>query len=271
MKKLETVSFVCTLYNHSEEMVQRLIDSIDNILQYCPFFDYEIILWENGASYSKSTNEYSNIYKFNNMSKSVNTYATSENLGYCGGNNKAIEHAKGDYIIITNPDIIFTESLCIDWLVGTSKMHNCISGRLIGTEKWYTYASSFPTDKKYDPKELPFFYDQPTLTKPGNWKSFKYIDGCLFCIPKTVWKEIGGFDEDLFPGYFGENSLCFQAFLKGFQIKECNIEKLFKHSGIVRSPMEMQRIKNWSKDAREKFYEKYALPNWDKFLEYLKL
>jgi hypothetical protein len=264
MKKLETISFVCVLYKHSEEMIQRMIDSIDNVLQYCPFFDYEIVLWENGIEDDKCL-----VYE--GMSNSVKACAIDQNLGYCGGNNKAINVAKGDYIIVTNPDIIFTDSLCIDWLVGTSKMHNCISGRLIGTEKWYTYASSFPTDKKYDPKELPFFYDQPTLTKPGNWKSFKYVDGCLFCIPKNVWEEIGGFDEDLFPGYFGENSLCFQAFLKGFQIKDCNIEKLFKHSGGVRSPMEMQQIKDWSKAAREKFYEKYALSNWDKFLEYLRL
>lgn len=264
MKKLETISFVSVVYKHSKAMIQRLVDSIDNVMQYCPFFEYEIIIFENEASDG-------NHLEYEKLSDSVKSYRSPNNLGYCGGNNAAIEYSEGDYIIVVNPDIIFTESLCIDWLVGTSKMHNCISGRLIGTEKWYTYASSFPTDKKYDPKDLPFFYDQPTLTKSGNWKSFRYVDGCLFCIPKQVLYDIGGFDEDLFPGYFGENSLCFQAFLKDVSIKDCNIEKFFKHAGGVRSPKDMEQIKVWSKEARSVFYEKYALPNWDKFLEYLRL
>ena len=264
MKILETVSFICTVYEHPTDLIKRVIDSIDNVMQYCPFFDYEIIIWANGDN----SHEY---LEYEKLSDSVKVYSDHKNFGYCGGNNRAVRYSKGGYLIITNPDIIFTESLCIDWLVGTSKMHNCISGRLIGTESWYTYAASFPTDQKYEPDNLPFFYDQPTLSMPGKWKAFKYIDGCLFCIPRSLWDDIGGFDENVFPGYFGENILCYKAFSKGYTIKECNIEKMFKHAGGVKSPIQMKKVKTWSKEGREYFYQEYALKDWDNFIKYLNL
>lgn len=258
----ETISFVCVIYKHPIDMIQRMVDSIDLVMQYCPFFEYEIILLDNDASDNKHL-------EYEKLSESVHAYSSETNIGYCGGNNKAVEYSGNDYIIVINPDVILTDSLAIDWMVGTCKMHNCISGKLVGTQQWYTYTSSFPTDKQYNPMELPFFFSEPTLNKPGAWKPFRYIDGCLFCIPKSVWNDIDGFDEDIFPGYFGENVLCFKAFLKGYDIKDCNIGKCFTHAGNVKSPQMVQMVMNWSKIGRQLFYSKYALPNWDQFLEYL--
>ena len=147
-------------------------------------------------------------------------------------------------------------------------MSNSISGKLVGTTSWYTYSSSFPTDKKYEPTELPFYYNESTLEKPGKWKIMKYIDGCFFGISRKNFDIIGGFDEEIFPGYFAENVLCFKAYLNDIPIKDCNLEELYKHEDS-KTISRQELVKKWSKSGRELFYSKYALPNYDKFLEYL--
>ena len=256
---LHTVDFISVTYNHPSKMVQEMVDSIRTVMQYCPHLEYKIIIQDNSDTKKE---------KINVIERCDNVNFSSTNLGYCGGNNTAIEHSSAEYIVIVNPDIKINNSLCVDWMIGTAKLYDCIVGRLVGTNKWYTYSSSFPTDKKYDPKQLPFFYDQPTLPKPGNWRPFKYIDGSLMCFNKKIWKDIGGFDEDIFPGYFGENTFVFNAFLKGYKIRDARIEKYYDHTSVHKH-QKMDQIKIWSQQGRELFYEKYALINWAKFLEYL--
>lgn len=255
---LHTIDFVTVVYNHQSEMIQEMVDSIRNVMQYCPHFDYGVIIQDNSDDEKETLKV-----------KGCDTISLSTtNFGYCGGNNRAIEKSSAEYIIIINPDIKITNSLCVDWLIGTSKLYNCISGRLIGNNNWYTYAASFPTDKKYEPEKLPFFYDQPTLPKPGNWKAFKYIDGSLMCFSKKLWENVGGFDEKIHPGYFGENTFSFNAFLNGFSIHDAHIGKYFTHTSIHKKQI-VNQIKKWSQQGREYFYKYYALPNWDKFIEYL--
>jgi len=252
-----TVSFVSVLYNHSETLVQRCIDSIHNVMQYCHYFDYDIILINNLDTKK---------YELNGEYRLIDSI---KNLGYCGGNNLAIQNSNSEYIIILNPDIKLTNSLCIDWLIGTCKLNNSISGRLIGTNEWYTYASSFPTDKKYD--ILPFYFNEPTLIKPGNWKSFKYIDGCLMVFSKSIWEDVEGFDEDIFPGYFGENVFAFKTYLKykKFILSDCKINNTYIHDNNDSTFNSPENIIKWTKESRQIFYNKYANNNWDLFLEYL--
>lgn len=249
------ISFITVIHNHSPEMIMRMLSSLYNNIRYCPWFDSEVLLYfGDGQS-----------YEFDN----VKTY-TGSNLGYCGGNNYLIDQSTGDYVIIVNPDVVFNNSLCFDWMIGTSRLYDCISGKLNGTKEWYTYPSSFPTDKKYDPKQLPFYYNEDTLSKPGNWKPMRYIDGCLMCFSRQLYNDVGGFDTNIFPGYFGENVFCFNAFLKGYNIHPAHVRNLYTHVEDGSDSSDSDKIE-WARVAREYFYEKYALPNWSKFIEYLNL
>jgi len=258
---MKDISFVITTYNHSEQLVKRCIDSIYNVMQYCYYFDYDIKLVNNlpDINYSSLKND------------KVRIINSSKNLGYCGGNNLGIKNSNSKFIILLNPDVKITNSLAIDWMIGTCKLYNCISGRLIGTNNWYTYSSSFPTDKKYIDIPLPFYFNEPTLIKDGDWKSFKYIDGCLMAFEKQIWEDLEGFDEDIFPGYFGENTFAFKSYLKynKFILYDSSINNLFEHSDNDSTFNTLSNIITWTKESREKFYSKYALNNWDKFIEYL--
>lgn len=256
------ISFVIVIYNHSESLVQRCITNIHNVMQYCNYFEYDIILVNN-----------LNTKNYNNLNLPFKLFNNPINSGYCGGNNIGIKNSNSEYIIVLNPDIKIISSLCIDWLIGTCKLNNSISGKLIGTTSWYTYAASFPTDKKYENEPLPFFFNEPTLSKPGNWKSFKYIDGCLLAFSKSIWEDVGGFDEEIFPGYFGESAFCFSAYLKynKFILSNINFSDTYIHKDNDSTHNDPIDIIDWTKGSRQLFYTKYALNNWDKFINYLNI
>lgn len=260
---METVSFICTVYNHDLELVQRMINSVDQAMLYRKEFKYDFIIVNN------SEEEQVNYSDLNSFTNNILHVRSDTNSGYCGGNNLGIKSSESEYIFIINPDIIIENSLCIDWMLGFSKLNNSISGWLIGTNEWYTYASTFPTESQYDPSALPFYPNEPTLEKPGRWRSFRYIDGSFMCFPRNLAIDIGGFDEDIHPGYFGENVFCFKAFLAGYKIDNSRTKDMYLHKHGHRTPEQEAKVYAWSKIGRELFYKKYALTNWDKFIEYM--
>ena len=88
------VSIIILNYNAGN----LLLDCVDSI-QQTNYDNYEIIVVDNNST-DESHVECSK--KFPTISLIQNT----ENLGYCGGNNVGIKDAKGDYIIILNPDTL---------------------------------------------------------------------------------------------------------------------------------------------------------------------
>ena len=252
------VSFVCVIYNHSQSLVQRCINSIHENMKNVDLLFYDIIIVNNNAL----INNY-------NFKGPHNLITPNTNTGYCGGNNIGISSSKSDYIIIINPDIKLLNSKGIERMIQACN-NNYISGRLVGAQKWYAYPASFPTDKKYVNCDLPYYMWEHTLDKPGNWRAFKYIDGSLMAFPKSLWKDIGGFDEDFFPGYFGETAFAFKAYLKygNFILQDCDIENTYLHDNND-ARLDMSVIDPLTQNMRLLFYYKYALNNWDKFKKYL--
>ena len=88
------VSIIILNYNAGN----LLIDCIDSI-QKTNYENYEIILVDNDSqddSHLKCSKKFPNICLIENK----------ENLGYCEGNNVGLRKAKGDYIVILNPDTL---------------------------------------------------------------------------------------------------------------------------------------------------------------------
>lgn len=259
------VSFVVVTY----DKLDKLDEVIKGIGDNCPY-EYEIILVDNGdkglQDYLKIPEKHMNkngLYEWEKSNIKVLGYTS--NLGYSGGNNAGIEfsNSKHDYFVIVNPDLIIKDENCIKRLIQYAGK-DCISGKLVGTNDWYTYPASFPTYKIAG--EIPFFYDTPTHNMPG-WMPMPYIDGSLMCFSRKIYEDTGGFDTNLPEKvYFDEAPLLFKAFLKGYQIRDARIDGFFDHK---HTDYDIGNVANWTKNNRQYFYEEYALKNWSLFLSYL--
>ena len=263
MKIKTLVSFIIVTYNHSEELIINLISNILSMQPYCPLFEFEIVLINNGDL----TYDITSCKTFNNIIH----VKTNTNLGYCGGNNYGMHLANGKSIIICNPDITFKESLCIDWLVSYSLFKNAIVGSYRDGITWLTYPSMFPTDRIYEADELPFVYFENPITKypEQQWKSMPFVDGSLMCFPRHLYTSVISFDDDIFPGYFGENTFQFKAHLSGYKTINVPISNLYSHNTNSDNQYTIDQKIKWTKDARSLFYQKYAIPHYKEFLNYL--
>lgn len=100
---------IIVLNHNAGDLVVNCIDSILKTIDY----DIEVILVDNSSSDGshKVCKE-----KF----PKIKLIENAENLGYCVGNNIGINHAKGEFIVILNPDTIVEPN----WLVELFKAYS---------------------------------------------------------------------------------------------------------------------------------------------------
>ena len=200
----ELVSIIILNYNAGE----LLLDCVNSIMQ-SNYKQFEIIVVDN-ASADNSHIECKE--KFTE----INLIENKENAGYCEGNNVGIRQAKGEYVVILNPDTIVDP----DWL----------NGLIQGYEKY--------GEGLYQPKFLTTS-DHSVLMSSGNMIQifgFGYSRGkgqvdtkqfekhetigfasgtCLFTRLEVI-KKIGMFDSFLF-AYLDDLDLGWRALLLGIK------------------------------------------------------
>lgn len=156
--------------------------------------------------------------------------ASPQNLGFAAGVNLAAEAAKGEYLLLLNPDTVVHED-AIQALVRFARSRpqgGIYGGRTLdpdGTVNpgscwgaptlWSLFCfatlltTAFRTTALFDPESL------------GGWKrdSVREVDvvtGCLLLAPRTLWQELGGFDTRFF--MYGEDAdLTLRAWAHGYR------------------------------------------------------
>ncbi|MDC0856989.1 glycosyltransferase family 2 protein, partial [Candidatus Nitrosopelagicus sp.] len=104
MDKVSLVSIIVLNYNAG----QLLLNCVDS-LKKSTYSNLEIIVVDNISSDGSQT-------KCKEKFPNIRLIQNKKNLGYCGGNNIGIKEAKGEYIVILNPDTII-EPNCIEELI----------------------------------------------------------------------------------------------------------------------------------------------------------
>ena len=260
------ISIVTVLYNHTQEHVDYWLENLLKLFYYLKTYNIEIILINNNSDTIYNFDKYLDNYK-------IRYTNLSENLGYCGGNNFGINLSLNDYILILNPDVYIKNSLVIDWLYSALQFNFGISGMYRDGINWLTYPAMFPTISKFENEKLPFCYNENPLSsnlKSLKWKSLPFIDGCIMMFPKSIFSKVS-FDDNIFPGYFGENTFQFKCQLEfpNFKLINVPIEKYIIHDSKSDSAYSLESKIDWTEKSREYFYKTYVLPNYDFFLSKL--
>ncbi|GAA0872163.1 glycosyltransferase family 2 protein [Gangjinia marincola] len=155
----------------------------------------------------------------------VNQILLPENYGYAGGYNHAVRHIKEEILILLNSDVEVTK----EWLFPLAAAFNAEESTAILQPKLLDY-----TRKNYfeyagaaggfiDQLGYPYCRGRifDTLEKDtGQYDdstSIFWASGACFCIRKSVFEQLGGFDEDFF-AHQEEIDLCWRAHQHGFEV-----------------------------------------------------
>lgn len=258
------LSVIIVSYNAMDFLVKCL----DSLQKHLPK-NSEVIVFDNNSP----DREIENIAE---DYPSMQFILNPENLGFGRANNRAVNQAKGEWILILNPDTVIYE----DFFPALFNYANSVENLgAIGVRMLDGNGDFLPESKRNIPSPYASFsklfswfngvgktYYNKTLQPNENGKVEILSGACMF-MKKQVYEEVGGFDEQYF--MYGEDiDLSFSLLNLGYQnyyLGEVYITH-FKGESTVKDE---KYLKNFY-GAMEIFIEKYHKPK-NPFLYYTML
>lgn len=209
------LSVIIVNYN----VTQLLRSCLQSLQKYIQEIDYEVIVIDNAStdnSWGDLIPEFPNVYFI----------SSTTNGGFAKANNKAVQMAKGEYILLLNPDTEL-EGFYMKELLEFAKAQpsfGCLGVRMHDAEGHF-----LPESKRSVPDMFNSFEKLFTNFKKNNSKSYyrndieenaiaevDVITGAFLLAKKEVYEKIGGLDEAYF--MYGEDiDLCYTFLRNGYQ------------------------------------------------------
>jgi len=227
MNKFQNLSIIIVTYKTDEKILFNCLNSINR--------NIKIIIVEN------SNNKYLK-KKLLDTFDNLEVVLSSKNLGYGGGNNLGISHAKTRFVMISNPDTVYHQS----FFENLSKYLNSdldfsIIGSSYNDENYLPYGS-FDTKNNNNLKNQNYDIN--------NLKEVDWVVGCSMIInlEKMNFEKI--FDENIFL-FYDETDLCKRIKKLSGKIYNSSIlivEHLGHKSSIAADPeykIASEKLRNW--------------------------
>ena len=201
----------------------------------------------------------------------VKLIANSDNLGFAKANNQAIRQAKGDFILLLNPDMrVFPDTLknMVEWMKENKKAS--VAGCYLVNEKGeiVKQARRFPTilDQLAIVLKLPHIF--PSVLNKYLQADFDYkksapvdsIRGSFFMIRKETIEKIGLLDERYFI-WFEEVDYCQRVKKAGGQIWYTPSAKCLDYVGQSFSQVSKGKTQKYFRDSMLIYFKKWY-PVW---------
>ncbi len=236
--KLNGISIIIVNYN-SFELVLNLLESIK---QNSPQFDTEIIVVDNNSAKINETTiceAYSNVVWIQN----------EENLGFGIANNKGIDKAKYDTVLLLNPDTIglpnslstiATEFWNANSTIG---MGTCQLLNEDGSPQKSTYSKNGEFSELFRWNIAIAYIFRKRFTAISEDAPIKALSGACLIFSKERLSSIGLFDPDFFM-YSEEFEWCHRIRKAGFKLVQ------FKQAKIIHLEEASSPSKKWNRAQR---------------------
>lgn len=224
--------------------------------------DFEVIVVDNNSADDT-------IVMVKTEFEQVTLINNSENKGFAAGNNQGIKIAKGDYILLLNPDMRVnnnTLSGMIAWMrkhddvgVATCKLLKA-DGTII------PHVRRYPTVWDQSAIVLKIAHLFPKLLDKYLWRDFDYskeaevdsVRGSFFMMPCEVVQKLGGLDERYFI-WFEEVDFCRQVKQAGYKVMYTPVVECIDYVGKSFSQVQRYKTQMMFTDSMLKYFKKWHL------------
>jgi N-acetylglucosaminyl-diphospho-decaprenol L-rhamnosyltransferase len=213
------LSIVIICWNDVEEIGKCL----ESVYAETTGIDFEVIVTDNGSTDGS-------VAYVREHFPTVRIVESAANLGYAGGNNRGFRAARGEYVLILNPDTVILDR-AVEKMVAYADCHpraGAFGCRVLNADGSYQpSARPIPTVWSYLVAAL---YLRSLGRLSDAFLSDTYIDwegtaereigfqaGCCILVRRELLNMLGGFDERLFH-QFEDADLCFRIWKSGSSI-----------------------------------------------------
>lgn len=225
---------ICILTLNSVEYIRKCLKSIQ---QFPPDGGYEILVADNGSNDGTVTmlqDEY----------PAVKIILNKENLGFTKPNNQMLRQAKGNFLLLLNPDTLLTEDCFnpqLDFLKANPDVGISIPKVLNADgsfQKQSRRGEATPIEVigyffrlgKLFPKNKPLNGYLVSWLPEDEVAEVKAVSGSCMFIRRETWEQVGDFDERFF-AYQEDSDYCRRARQKGWKIMYVPISHIIHYGG----------------------------------------
>lgn len=243
--KQPMVSVIIPVYNHFQHSYHCL-QSIGEIKDKTAF---EVIVVDDCSSDETETNM--------SLIKGIRYHRQAENGGFIQSCNQGAKLAKGDYLLFLNNDTEVKDGW-LDALIGTFTQHDNVG--LVGSQLRYPdgrlqeaggIVFSDASGWNYGRLESA---DQPEI---NHVRAVSYCSGASIMVPKTLFNELGCFDERYIPAYYEDTDLAFAVREAGLRVLYQPQSQVIHFEGISSGTDVTTGIKKYQVVNQQKFAEKW--------------
>ncbi|CAI8700899.1 N-acetylglucosaminyl-diphospho-decaprenol L-rhamnosyltransferase [Chryseobacterium sp. IT-36CA2] len=249
------LSIIIVNYN----VTQLLRSCLLSLQKYIQEVEYEVIVIDNAST---DTSWGDLIPEFPN----VHFISSETNGGFSKANNQAIKTAKGEYILLLNPDTEFEGFYMKELLdfADAQPSFGCLGVRMHDREGYF-----LPESKRSVPDMFNSFEKLFTNFKKNTSKSYyrsdieenavaevEVITGAFLLAKKAVYEKIGGLDEAYF--MYGEDiDLCYTFLRNGYRNFYYGKVSILHHKGesTIKNEVYLSRFYGAMKIFIDKYYK----------------
>lgn len=206
----DTVSIVIVNYNSGEYLKK----TVDSVLTDGKGFNFEIIVVDNNSGDGSADLNYNDTR--------VRIIKNSKNEGFGRANNIGVAASSGEYILILNNDTLLLENTVPPLLkiLRQNKNTGVAAPLILYPDR--TVQPSYGMDLTIFTEFLQkFFFDKVQIRRYEKRKNYTlkpdWVTGACFLIKRSLYEEIGGFDENYFI-YVEDADLCRRVRNRGYEI-----------------------------------------------------
>ena len=217
------VTAVILDYNKGE----RVVENVRGLLEQRLGFGLEIIVADNSCN-ARNAEILAPLAQLSGVSLFINP----ENFGYVKGCNRAAKHARGSYILIVNPDILWPDPDAVQTLVTYLETNPSVG--IVGpkqvdepTGTVALTARAFPRLlvqilRRSPLRGLPGFrrlvaYDEMAHLETDRTQPVDWLQSSCFLLHRDLWEAVGGFDER-YVMFLADPEICWQSWSRGLKV-----------------------------------------------------
>ena len=240
------VSIIIPVFNQQN----YTLSCIESILRNTEHVSYEIIVMDDCSSDQ-------NAKEIGKHMKNIHFHSNSENLGFLRNCNKGVSLSRGTYLMLLNNDTNvqpgWLESL-VDLIESSDKI-GIVGSKLI-----------YPSGKLQDAGSMVWSdasgwnygrLDHPNKPEYNYVRETDYLTGAAMMVRKTLWNEIGGFDELYAPAYYEDPDFAFEARKAGYRVMYQPKSTVVHFEGVTNGTDLGSGVKQYQVINRKKFYKKW--------------
>jgi GT2 family glycosyltransferase len=237
------LSIVIPSYNQ-HEMTQDCLSAIRANTR-----DYELILVDNGSTPP---------YSVESVHKRGSLIRNENNTGFPFAINQGIRQSRGDVILLLNNDCIVSAGWAF-WL-----MHHLETYSIVSPVTNYCAGIQRVTAPVYHNEgELAQVAEKWAKDHAGESQEVNWVIGFCMAFKKSLWEEIGPFDESLWPCSGEELAFCLRARHTGHRIGIASAVYVHHHGSQTFKDLEQSgQVKYNEICARN---EKHVMEKWGEF------